>query len=112
MIADIWSRASKIMVQCDFYPLSPTSKKPDQFCVNQYYRPEEQKGYVQAVRHTQCPQEVFCARLRDIDDDKTYVFDDMKTGQVIRVSGRELNENGFNIVLPKRGAAIWFYEAE
>lgn len=112
LIVSIWERASKLMVQCDYYPLSENSRTPDQFCVNQYYRPEEEKGYVQAVRHTQCQQEVFNAKLRDIQDENMYVFDNMKTGQVIRVSGKELNENGFDIVLKKRDAAIWFYQVE
>lgn len=110
LVGRIWRRAADIMIQCDYYPLSETSKKPDQFCVNQYYRPEEGKGYIQAVRHTQCPQESFCARLRDIDNEMTYIFDDMKTGQVIQVPGKVLNEEGFHIHLKKRGAAIWFYQ--
>jgi len=110
MVGRIWKRASEIMVQCDYYPLSQTSKKPNQFCVNQFYRPEEGKGYVQAIRHTQCEQECFHAQLRDIEDDKTYRFDDMRTGQEIVISGKQLNEVGFSIFLKKRGAAIWFYE--
>ncbi|MGI6692180.1 MAG: hypothetical protein ACOX63_15255 [Christensenellales bacterium] len=40
----------------------------------------------------------------------TYIFDDMKTGQVIQVPGKVLNEEGFHIHLKKRGAAIWFYQ--
>ena len=110
LMGKIWKRAADLMVQCDYYPLSKTSKKPDQFCVNQYYRPEEGKGYIQAVRHTQCQQEVFRANLRDIEDEKTYIFDDMKTGQLIIMSGKALNENGFHISLKKREAVVWFYE--
>lgn len=110
LVGEIWKRASKIMVACDYYPLSETSKKQDQFCVNQYYRPEEGKGYIQAVRHAQCPQNMFCARLRDIEDEKTYLFDDMRTGQTIQISGKQLNEAGFQIILQKRDAAVWFYE--
>ena len=109
MIFRIWQRAADILVQCDYYPLSETSKKPDHFCVNQYFRPQEGKGYIQAVRHTQCPQEVFHARLHDIDSGKTYRFEDMMTGQVIEMPGRAINEHGFSIFLKKRGAAIWFF---
>ena len=98
------------MLRCDYYPLSNTSKKPDQFCVNQYYCPEDRKGYIQAARYIQCEQEVFCAGLRDIEDAGSYVFDNMKTGQVIQISGQELNRNGFPIFLKKRDAAIWFYK--
>lgn len=110
LVGKIWKRAADIMVQCDFYPLSPISKAPEEFVVNQYYRPEEGRGYIQAVRQVKCTKECFCAELRDIDNEKIYVFDEMKTGQRIQMSGKQLNESGFPIYLGKREAVIWFYK--
>ena len=110
MAGQIWKRASSIMLKCDYYPLTETSKKPTSFYANQFYLPEEGKGYIQAARNTQCEQESICVQLHDIEDDKTYVFDDMRTGQKMEISGKILNEKGFSVYLEKRGAAIWFYE--
>ncbi len=106
----IWQRASRIRENCDYYPLSETSMSAESFYVNQYYSPESGKGYIQAIRHTQCPVPVCKAMPRDIEADCTYTFEDMFTGEVRTIPGATLLENGFDIALEKRGAAIWFYE--
>ena len=106
----IWQRASRIRENCDYYPLSETSMSAESFYVNQYYSPESGKGYIQAIRHTQCPVPVYKAMPRDIEADCAYTFEDMFTGEVRTIPGATLLENGFDIALEKRGAAIWFYE--
>ncbi len=109
LVTRIWERASKIFVQCDFYPLSKQDKTPKAFYVTEYVRPEEGVGMIQAVRHTQCETEYMKVFLKDVDESATYRFDEMKSGRVIEMSGKDLAENGFDIALEKRGAAVWFY---
>lgn len=112
LMVKIWKQAAEIMLHADFYELSETSKKADSFCVNQFFCPEQKKGYIQAIRNTLCPQSTFTARLKDIDDSKQYVFENQKTGESLVKTGKELNEFGFDITLEKRDAAVWFYNVK
>ena len=57
-----------------------------------------------------CIRDSYKAMPRDIEADCAYTFEDMFTGEVRTIPGATLLENGFDIALEKRGAAIWFYE--
>jgi alpha-galactosidase len=56
----------------DFYPLSPVTTSPADWCVMQYHRPREQDGMVVAFRRPESPKADFPAALRGIDPAADY----------------------------------------
>ena len=56
----------------NFYPLSPVTTSPKDWCVLQYHRPKEQDGMLVAFRRPDSPQVVFPCRLREIEPDADY----------------------------------------
>jgi alpha-galactosidase len=56
----------------NFYPLSPVTTSPKDWCVLQYHRPKEQDGIVVAFRRPDAPQSVFPCQLRQIESEADY----------------------------------------
>ncbi len=56
----------------NFYPLSPVTTSPEDWCVLQYHRPAQRDGLVVAFRRDRSPYTVFRAALREIDPDAQY----------------------------------------
>lgn len=108
-VIQTWKQAAPLMIFGDYYPLSDALKTESGWFVNEYYAPEEGKGFLQAVRNRTCPQDTFCARLQGLDADATYQLDNFRTGQSLQISGKVLMQNGFSITLPPRDAAAWIF---
>ncbi len=111
MIA-IWRRAAEILLHGDYYPLTPFSRAADRWVVWQFDRPEADMGFVQGIRHRDCPQDTMTVRLQALDPEAGYVLDNPETGERIHAAGSSLLGEGFTLTLPPRGAAIWFYRVE
>jgi alpha-galactosidase len=56
----------------DFYPLTPVTTSPREWCVLQYHLPEEAAGMVVAFRRHHSPYSGYDAELRGIDEKATY----------------------------------------
>jgi alpha-galactosidase len=56
----------------DFYPLTPVSTSPREWCVLQYDRPEDGAGMVIAFRRQRSPYSGYDCELRGIDEAATY----------------------------------------
>jgi alpha-galactosidase len=56
----------------NFYPLSPVTTNPADWCVMQYHRPREQDGMVIAFRRPEAPKADFSSALREIDPAAEY----------------------------------------
>jgi hypothetical protein len=78
--------------------------------LRQFDLPEEGRGFVQAIRHRDCPEPEKTIALRTIAPDAQYRLDDPETRRSFQISGEDLLHLGITFSLPPRGAAIWFYE--
>jgi alpha-galactosidase len=56
----------------DFYTLGSVTTRPDDWCVLQYHRPQQQDGVVLAFRRPGSPKAEFRAPLRQIDPAADY----------------------------------------
>jgi hypothetical protein len=109
-VIQTWQQAAPIMIQGDYYPLSGTEKSETGWFVNEFYRPETGKGFLQAVRNRTCTQEIFCAHLCGLDPEANYRFINYRTGEIGQYQGEYLLEHGFAISIPARDAAAWIFE--
>ena len=95
----------------DFYPLTQISERTDIWSAAQYDRPDKGNGIVQVFRREDSPYTDASFTLFAIQSDKTYVFCDADTDEVVKISGKKLIENGFSVHIPeKRTAKLYFYK--
>ncbi len=106
----IWQFAAPLMVKGDYHPLSEAEKSEKAWFVNEFYSPEEGKGFLQAVRNRCCQADSFCACLRGLEPDAFYRLTDFRSGKRLQRTGRDLCENGLEIRLPARDAVVWCFE--
>ena len=95
----------------DFYPLTQISERTDIWSAAQYDRPDKGDGIVQVFRREDSPYTDASFTLFAIQSDKTYVFCDADTDEVVKISGKKLIENGFSVhISEKRTAKLYFYK--
>ena len=76
----------------------------------QFDRPEKKDGIVQVFKREKSPYERAAFALGGIDRNAEYTFTDLDDGTHIVMSGRELIEKGFVVLIPeKRCAKVWQY---
>ncbi len=105
----IWRRAVKLMLYADYYPLTPFSKSGEKWVVWQFDCPEKGMGLIQGIRLKNCPEGKITVKPRGISPETEYVLENQETGQVLKVPGKTLVQDGFTFELPQRSGAIWFY---
>ena len=105
----IWRKAAEIMLKSDFYLMSQIRKSPKDWCVWQFNCPEEELGYLHAVRNTLAEDESFVAKFNDLENDAQYKLYDPINDRSIIMAGRDLMA-GLRISIEKRSGVIWFYE--
>lgn len=96
----------------DFYPITPYTKANDAFCCTQFDIPEEGKGFAHMLALPQCDQKRFAPHLYVHAPDRVHRFENPFTGEQRRITGRELQEKGFDLAMERRSGAIWFYTVE
>ena len=109
MIA-IWRRASDLILYGDYYPQTAFHRGPDQWVAWQFDRPEEGRGFLQAIRLPAASETALTIHPKGIDPNATYLFENGETAETRTIGGRELVEAGFTMALPPRSGAIWFYQ--
>ena len=105
----VWRRAADLLTYGDYYPLTPYHRSPDQWVAWQFDRPEEGRGLIQAIRLPAAPAESLRVYLQSLKADATYTFENAETGETRTHSGADLISRGFEVALPARSGAIWFY---
>lgn len=100
-------RVRKILVG-KFYPLTPRrSLAEDVWAAYEGFLPERGEGFAAFFRRTDAPETMTFA-LENVDAGAEYELEDASTGEVVRVSGRELRS--FTVTLPKApdGKIVFF----
>ncbi len=108
----VWKRFAPLQQEGDYYPLTPAHRDFTRWTVLQFDCPEAREGALQCLRNNQCEEETFRTQLYNVRTAGRYTFTDGLSGEERTVSGAQLLADGFSIALPKRGAAIWFYQWE
>jgi len=111
MIA-IWRKAVGLMLYGDYYSHTPFHKDAAQWVAWQFDRPESGEGFVQGIRLPDAEDESITLYLKGIQPDATYVFTNDETGEHKVIAGEALLRDGFDLALPARSGAIWFYHIE
>jgi alpha-galactosidase len=108
-MTEIWRRASNLLLNGDYYPLTPFSKSPERWEVRQFDQPETGQGLIQGIRLPACAEEQITVVPKALDPEGEYVLENPETGESRQVIGSTLLSEGFTFALPRRSGAIWFY---
>jgi alpha-galactosidase len=111
MIA-IWRQAADLMLNGDYYPLTPIHRMPEKWVALQFDCPEEGRGFIQGIRLPVCPAETLVVHPKALKPETAYVFENPETGETRKLAGKDLQRDGFTFALPKREGAIWFYRVK
>ena len=83
----------------DFYPLIPNSKENTSWNATQYHDPADGSGIILAFRRARSPFSELHSRPKGFLPDASYEFTDRDTGIKFTRTGRELLENGLDLVI-------------
>lgn len=94
----------------DFYPLTPYSLEDTVWLAWQFDCPERGEGVVQAFRRGNSAEESLRVTLHGVEADTFYTLTNLDTADVTEITGRELLEQGVELVLPdKPKSAVLVY---
>lgn len=97
----------------DYYPLTNQQRNPAAWTAYQLYLPEEQKGMILALRREKSDVRAMTFDLLTIDPAKRWKFEDYDSGETWVVSGQQIREKGFEVVIPnRRDSRLIFYSVE
>jgi hypothetical protein len=96
----------------DYYPLINQQRSPAAWSAYHLYLPAAQEGMILALRRAESDVRQMTFELLTIDPAKQWRFEDYDSGETWNVSGREIREKGFEIVIPnRRDSRLLFYSA-
>ena len=101
------------LMLADYYPLTPYSRKSNQWTAWQFNRPEQGTGMVQAFRRPQSADEMARFRLHGLDPGADYVLTNLDSGESQTLAGRPLLDKGLAVSIAARpGSAVIVYKKE
>jgi alpha-galactosidase len=104
-----WRQVAGYMLG-DYYPLTSYSLAEDRWMAWQFNEPESGGGFVQAFRHTESVYESARVKLRGLEPEAVYTVKNLDTETAAEISGRELMDKGFLIVIKTQpGSALFVY---
>ena len=106
---EVWRKVAGLMLEGDYYPLTPYHRAADQWVARQFDRPEEGRGFIQGIRLPAAPEETFTVYPKGLQAEATYRLENPETGEVRELTGAALQSQGFCFALSKRAGAIWIY---
>lgn len=114
---DKWKQAyleckeiAPMMLNGDFYPMTPYSLSNNVWMAWQFDRPETGEGCVQVFRRGNCEDSTKVFKLSGLNPSWNYTVTDIDTKAPVKVSGKELMQKGLTVeVNNKPGAVIFTY---
>ncbi len=106
----VWRKVAGMMLEGDYYPLTPYHRSADQWVARQFDRPEEGRGFIQGIRMPAAPAETLTVYPQGLEAEANYHFENPETGEIRDMTGATLQGQGFCFALPKRAGAIWLYQ--
>lgn len=105
------SQLAPFMLHGDYYPLTPYSLANDVWIGWQFQKPEEGEGVVQVFRREEAKESSTRLKLQGLDAKATYDVTNVDGGASVK-TGQELMEDGLEVSLEPRSAAIFYYKAK
>ena len=97
----------------DYYPLTNQQRNPAAWSAYHLYLPEEQEGMILALRRAKSDVRALTFDLVTIDPAKQWKFEDYDSGKTWVVSGKEIREKGFEVVIHgRRDSRLMFYSSD
>ena len=93
----------------DFYPLTDHTRSESHSLAWQFHRPDRGEGVVQLFRRKESPFTAARVRLHGLEPAKHYRITDMdEPDRIVEMSGRELEEAGLPVEMPRAPQAKVF----
>jgi alpha-galactosidase len=108
-MVEIWRRASTLILQGDYYPLTPFHRSAQRWVIRQFDWPERGCGLIQCIRLPESPLGAMTVKPEGIRSNEDYLFDNPETGETRDIPGEKLISDGYKMQLAPRSGAIWFY---
>ena len=86
----------------DYYPLANQQRDQAAWTAYHLFLPKEQEGMLLALRRAKSDVTAMRFDLLTIDPARRWTFEDYDSGRTWVVSGKEIREHGFEVVIPKR----------
>jgi alpha-galactosidase len=110
-LIDQWRSVRQIILEGDFYPLTPYGATNDVWMAWQYDRPEQGEGVVQAFRRAGNGEESKLLKLAGLKSDATYTVTNLDTAETTEIAGRDLMESGLSVSIKEQpGSALITYK--
>lgn len=106
---EIWRKVAP-MLYGDYYPLTPYSKSNEKWVVRQFDDTNNKTGFILAIRHSACEENACNVKLKAINPNAVYYFENAETGQKIEIDGKLVDTEGFTFSIPKHSGEIWTYK--
>ncbi|MHB0998124.1 MAG: GH36 C-terminal domain-containing protein, partial [Armatimonadota bacterium] len=90
----------------DYYPLTEYSTANDVWMAWQFDYQDENRGFVQAFRRAECPDDEIKLKLDGLNADSTYTVVNLDTGIRAEMTGRQLMGYGIKVKATKSPSAI------
>ena len=105
-----WKQIAPILLNGDFYTLTPYSKTNDVWIAWQFDWAETGQGYVQAFRRRNCDQPSRTLALKGLEPAAQYSIKNLDVEASAQMSGMDLTETGLTVQIPDRpGSAVIIY---
>lgn len=102
-------RAVRHLLIGDWYPLTPYSRRPDEWLGSQYHRADLGEGMLLVFRRKQAPQASIQVRLKGLDPAAVYTLESQHSELQRELAGRRLMD-GLDIPIPQApGSALIVY---
>jgi alpha-galactosidase len=96
----------------DYYPLTNQQRNPAAWTAYHLYLPAERAGMLVALRREKSDTRAMTFDLLTIDPARQWEFEDYDKGRTWTVSGQELRQHGFEVIIPnRRDSRLIFYRA-
>ena len=105
----IWRKAARLMLTCDYYPLTECRESREDFYAMAFYDPDSGIGFLNVVSNNCNPERVFAAKLTMLEQDAAYTLTEAETGKTKTYSGKDL-ATGLPVELPSRSGVIYFIQ--
>ncbi len=111
----IWRSIAEILLNGDYYALTPPGRTGKEWVVWQFNRPSDlsgraaSDGFVQAIRLAGADEDRATVELKGLSPEAMYVLEEAETGERRELSGAALSNNGLVFELPRRRGSIWTY---